>query len=114
MAKYLAQSKHMLAMMLSLDDSSETAEECPHQQFLSTFIEAFGQSNSVKELELTCPGLTPTSESLENMLTRTKTLKSLTVYLKRQGHLEEAAQLPLHQALPKPPHFARAMLGSTA
>jgi hypothetical protein len=91
MAKYLAQSKHMLAMMLSLDDSSETAEECPHQQFLSTFIEAFGQSNSVKELELTCPGLTPTSESLENMLTRTKTLKSLTVYLERQGHLEEVA-----------------------
>jgi hypothetical protein len=48
MAKYLAQSKHLLAVKLSLDDSSETAEECPHQQFLSTFIEAIGQSNSVK------------------------------------------------------------------
>jgi hypothetical protein len=57
MAKYLAQSKHLLAVKLGLDDSFETAEECPHQQFLSTFIEAIGRSNSLKELELSCPDL---------------------------------------------------------
>jgi Ran GTPase-activating protein (RanGAP) involved in mRNA processing and transport len=91
MAKFLAQSKHLLAVKLSVDFSFGTAEECAHQQFLSTFIEAIGRSNSAKELELTCPGLILTSKSLENMLIRTKTIQSLTVYVKRQGHLEEAA-----------------------
>jgi hypothetical protein len=62
MAKYLAQSKHLLAVELSIDYSLERAE-CPYQQFLSTFIEAIGQSESVKELESICPGLTPTSKS---------------------------------------------------
>jgi Leucine-rich repeat (LRR) protein len=91
MAKYLTDSKHLLAVKLSLDDSLETKDKCPHQQFLSTFIETIGQSNSVKELELTCPDLTTASKSLEKMLPRTKTLQSLIVYLERQGHLEEAA-----------------------
>jgi hypothetical protein len=91
MAKYLAQRKHLLAVKLGVDFSFGTAEECAHQQFLSTFIEAIGQSNSAKELELPCPGLIPTSRCLENLLTRTKTLQSLTVSLEGQGSSEEAA-----------------------
>jgi Ran GTPase-activating protein (RanGAP) involved in mRNA processing and transport len=90
MAKYLAQSKHLLAVKLSLDFSFERAEY-PHQQFLSNFIEAIGQSNSIKELRLTCPDLTTASKSFKNLLARTKTLQFLTVYLDRQGHSEKAA-----------------------
>jgi hypothetical protein len=91
MAKYLAQNKHLLAVKLSQYSFFETAEECPYQQFLSTFIEAINQSNSVKELELTCPNLTLASKSLKNMLTRTETLQSLAFYLEREEYLEQAA-----------------------
>jgi hypothetical protein len=92
MAKYPAQSKHLLAVKLSLDVRFETGEECPHHQFLSSFIDAIGQSNSVEEINLTCPGLGPaSSKSFENMLTRTKTLQLINVDLKSGGLLEEAA-----------------------
>jgi Ran GTPase-activating protein (RanGAP) involved in mRNA processing and transport len=91
MAKYLAQSKHLLAVELSQSFRVETVEECPHQQFLSTFIEAIGQSNSVKPLELTYPSLGRVSASFENMLTRTKNMQSLSVDLEREGYLEKAA-----------------------
>jgi Ran GTPase-activating protein (RanGAP) involved in mRNA processing and transport len=83
MAKYLVQSKRLLHVELVLDHNSF------HRQFLSIFIEAVGQSNSVKELNLTCPGFGTASESFENLLTRTKTLRHLRVDLKRRGPLEE-------------------------
>jgi hypothetical protein len=98
MAKYLAQSKHLLAVKFS--HFSFGTAEC-HQQALSTFIEAIGQSNSVKELDLTCPGLVPASKSLEKLLTRTKTLQSLTVYWKMRGYLEEVAAVAIASGFAK-------------
>jgi Ran GTPase-activating protein (RanGAP) involved in mRNA processing and transport len=84
MAKYLAQSKHLLAIELS-HNSGYSLENTTLQQFLSSFIEAIGQSNSVKKINLTCPGLGPASKSFENLLTRTKSLRHLRVDLRRQG-----------------------------
>jgi Ran GTPase-activating protein (RanGAP) involved in mRNA processing and transport len=110
MAKYLAQSKHLSDVKLSQYFPYETAEDCSHQQVVSTFIEAIGQSNSVKKLELISPDLTPTIKSLENLLTRTKTLQSLTVYdfldrqghyLDRRGHLDEAAMIAIASGFSK-------------
>jgi Ran GTPase-activating protein (RanGAP) involved in mRNA processing and transport len=91
MARYLAQSKHLLAVKLS-HDVCFGRMECTHQQALSSYIDAIGQSNSVKEVELMCPGLAPaSSKSFENMLTRTETLQFIRVDLESGGPLEEAA-----------------------
>jgi hypothetical protein len=46
MAKYLAQSKHLLDVELGLDLISYGIDR-PHEQYLSSFIEAVGQSKSV-------------------------------------------------------------------
>jgi hypothetical protein len=73
MAKYLAQSKHLLYMDLDLHE--EDRMEYDHQQYLSTFINAIGRSTSVQELNLTNLGLKPAGKSFEKMLTRTKTLQ---------------------------------------
>jgi Ran GTPase-activating protein (RanGAP) involved in mRNA processing and transport len=89
MAKYLLQSKHLLHVDLRLDVNY--IMEHPHQHFLSTFIEAIGQSTSVQQLSLMNMGLGTTSESFATMLTRTKTLRRLRVDLERQDPLEEAA-----------------------
>jgi Ran GTPase-activating protein (RanGAP) involved in mRNA processing and transport len=88
MAKYLAQSKHLLAVELSQNSIYEM--DHPYQHFLSSFIEAVGKSDSIKELNLTCPDLGPASKSFENLLTRTKSLRHLQVDLRRHGPLEEA------------------------
>jgi hypothetical protein len=90
MAKYLAQSKHLLDVELTLD-SHYTIDRPHYPQFLPTFFEAISQSNSVQKLHLECPGLGPASESFENLLTRTKTLRHLQVELKRPFPREEAA-----------------------
>jgi Ran GTPase-activating protein (RanGAP) involved in mRNA processing and transport len=90
MAKYLAQSKRLLYVHLSL--GLIYGMERFHQQFFSTFIEAIGQSTSVTHLNVRELGFeTASSESLENLLTRTTTLRLLKVDLKRKGPLEEAA-----------------------
>jgi Ran GTPase-activating protein (RanGAP) involved in mRNA processing and transport len=89
MAKYLALSKHLLYVDLELHEDDRM--EYPHQQFLSKFIKAIGQSTSVQELSLTNLGLKPAGKSFEKMLTRTKTLRHLKFDLKGQGPLEEAA-----------------------
>jgi hypothetical protein len=89
MAKYLAQSKHLLAVELTLD-SHYTIDRPHYPQFLPTFFEAIGQSNSVQKLNLTCPGLGPASKSFENLLARTKTLRYLRVDFRGRMPREEA------------------------
>jgi hypothetical protein len=95
MAKYLMQNKRLLHVDL-LGESLTYFEllfrgERGRERPLCTFIEAIGQSTSVTHLILENLALGPASESFESLLTRTKTLQSLTVDLERQGHLEEAA-----------------------
>jgi Ran GTPase-activating protein (RanGAP) involved in mRNA processing and transport len=92
MAKYLAQSKRLLYVELSSIYSIYSFESTTDQQLLSSFIEAVGKSNSIKELNLSCPDLGPTGKSFENLLTRTKSLRHLRVDLSlgRQGPLEDA------------------------
>jgi Ran GTPase-activating protein (RanGAP) involved in mRNA processing and transport len=89
MAKYLAQSKHLLAVELTLDVNCRM--EYTHQQSLSTFIKAIGQSTSVQELSLTNLGLESASKSFEYLLTRTKSLRRLRVDLKGRGPFQEVA-----------------------
>jgi Ran GTPase-activating protein (RanGAP) involved in mRNA processing and transport len=91
MAKYLAQSKHLLYVKLSHERFRSFGMDRFHQQFLSTFIDAIGQSNSVNELNLMNLDLGTASASFENLLTKTKTLRYLQVGLERQEPLEEAA-----------------------
>jgi Ran GTPase-activating protein (RanGAP) involved in mRNA processing and transport len=88
MAKYLAQSKHLLAVDLTHD--LITSFGSPQQKILPTFFEAIGQSTSVQELSLIDFGLGSASESFENLLARTKTLRHLRVDLAKQEPLEEA------------------------
>jgi hypothetical protein len=88
MAKYLAQSKRLLYVEFSSLYRLEST--ITYQQFISSFIEAIGKSNSIKELSITCPGLGSASESFENLLTRTKTLRHLRLNLRRQEPMEEA------------------------
>jgi hypothetical protein len=87
MAKYLTQSKHLLAVDLRGHDLSHEMDH-PHQQFLSSFIEAIGQSNSVTELDLVNLDFGTASESFENLLTRTKILRHLRVDLREQEPLK--------------------------
>jgi hypothetical protein len=72
LTKYLAQSKCLLSVELTL--SLRNGMQRPQQQFLPTFFEAIGQSNSIKELNLTCPDLGPTSDSNEKSPTFTSRL----------------------------------------
>jgi hypothetical protein len=89
MTKYVAQSKYLLAVELSHPSSSEMDHR--HPQFLSSFIEAIGQSNSIKELNLTCPGLGVASMFFQKLLTQTNTLRHVQVDLQRRGPVAEAA-----------------------
>jgi Ran GTPase-activating protein (RanGAP) involved in mRNA processing and transport len=89
MAKYIAQSKHLLAVELR-HDVTVTFGSLQHD-FLSTFFEAIGQSNSVKALNLINLDFGIAGESFENLLTRTKILRHLRVDLKGGGPLEDAA-----------------------
>jgi Ran GTPase-activating protein (RanGAP) involved in mRNA processing and transport len=98
MAECLVRSKHLLYVELMGEPISffEFISGNPFgfsrdPRALCTFIEAIGQSTSVTHLSLANLGLGPASDSFENLLTRTKTLRHLRVDLKRQGHLEEAA-----------------------
>jgi Ran GTPase-activating protein (RanGAP) involved in mRNA processing and transport len=88
MAKYLAQSKHLLAVELRHDSIDEM--DHPYQQFLSSFIEAIGQSNSITELSLIHLDFGIAIESFENLLTRTKSLRILRIDMKEQEPLLEA------------------------
>jgi Ran GTPase-activating protein (RanGAP) involved in mRNA processing and transport len=90
MAKYLAQSKRLLYVELSHVKFRSVGMDGPHRQFLPSFFEAIGQSNSMKEFKLTCPYLGPDCKSFENLLTRTKTLRYLQVDLKGRGPKDEA------------------------
>jgi Leucine-rich repeat (LRR) protein len=101
MAKYLGQSKRLLYVELSHDLSYFFGMERFHQQFLCTFLQAIGQSNSVKELKLIKLGLGTASLSFENLLTRTKTLQHLRVELERQGPLEEAETVAIASGFSK-------------
>jgi hypothetical protein len=92
MAKYIAQSKHLLAVDLT--------QGSLRHNFLSTFIDAIGQSNSVNELNLLL-NVGIASESFENLLTRTKILRLLRVYLKGGGPLEEAETAIIASGLSK-------------
>jgi Ran GTPase-activating protein (RanGAP) involved in mRNA processing and transport len=88
MAKYLAQSKHLSAVELTLDVNF--GMQYYHRQYLSTLIEAIVQSNSIKELILTCPGLGSASKSFETLLTRTKTLRLLRVDTQKRWPMENS------------------------
>jgi hypothetical protein len=96
MAKYLVQSKRLLLVELMGEPLRLFGFLLGiildlQEHVLCTFLEAIGQRNSVKEPSLMNLGLGPASESFENLLTRTKTLRHLQVDLERQGPLEEAA-----------------------
>jgi hypothetical protein len=88
MAKYLAQSKRLL--YVELGEPSGMSFGFRREQALCTFIKAIGQNTSVTHLSLMNLGLGTASESFENLLTGTKTLRHLRVGLERQGPLEEA------------------------
>jgi hypothetical protein len=97
MAMYLMQSKRLLHVKLMgepltlFELITGTCFGFRREWALCTFIKAIGQSTSVKELNLMNLGLESASESFENLLTRTKTLRHLRVDLKRQEPLKEAA-----------------------
>jgi Ran GTPase-activating protein (RanGAP) involved in mRNA processing and transport len=89
MAKFLAQSKHLMYVDLGLHE--DDTMHWPHQQHLNKFIKALGQSTSLRELSLRNLGRKPASKSFKNMLTQTKTLQHLRIDLKGKGPLEEVS-----------------------
>jgi hypothetical protein len=110
MAKYLMRNKSLLHVDLAGESLTlfEYLSEIPsgfrgeqrRDRALCTCIEAIGQSTSVTHLSLENLGLGPAIESFESLLTRTKTLQSLTVDLERKGHLEEAATAAIASGFP--------------
>jgi Ran GTPase-activating protein (RanGAP) involved in mRNA processing and transport len=111
MAKYLLQSKRLLKVDLKGEAltlfgflSGMTFGLRPERAlcpFIATFVEAIGQSNSVQELSLMNLGLGNATESFEQMLTRTKTLRYLQVDLERQDPLEEAEKSAIFSGFSK-------------
>jgi Ran GTPase-activating protein (RanGAP) involved in mRNA processing and transport len=77
MAKYLSQNKSLLSVDLRRSRFGALGMPFVQDRLLPTFIEAIGQSTSIKDLNIKHLGLGPASESFENMLVRTQSLRYL-------------------------------------
>jgi Ran GTPase-activating protein (RanGAP) involved in mRNA processing and transport len=76
MVKYVRTSKHL--QHIRFVGASRRSEQ--YEEMISCFLPAIQESTSLKELEITCPLLGwPSNLALENMLSHTQSLRSLTL-----------------------------------